>query len=88
MKWLVLEQNENELKEWAKFENIDLDEYEIVLLKDICFVDSCTFRIETNIDNTHISDKELYYFNVLDGYYTKVFTNEEYIYYCLDGCWF
>lgn len=59
----------------------------VILMNKIEFVDSDTFRIENG--NLTIDNKDLFYFDGTQyGYYNNVFSNSDYIYYCLDGCWY
>lgn len=59
----------------------------VIVINNIEFVDSDTFRIENG--NLTIDNKDLFYFDGnYYGYYNMVFTNSDYTYYCLDGCWY
>jgi hypothetical protein len=70
-------------------DDYDKDNYHVVVVNKIDFVDSETFRIEHG--NVTIEKNDVYLYEGFDGYYgfyNKVFVNGSYTYYCLDGAWY
>ena len=69
-------------------DNHDGDDYDVILVNKIDFVDGETFRVEH--EGLIIEKNDVYLYEGFDGYYgfyNKVFVNGSYTYYCLDGTW-
>lgn len=88
--WLVEKQNKQELDLYIENWHKEVGDTEVlaeivIAVDEVEFVDSNTFRVSRDL----IDFNDLLYFDgAWDGYYNKVFTNEEYAYYSLDGQWY
>lgn len=88
--WLVEKENRQELDLFIENLHKEIGEQEqkneiVIVVDKVEFVDDNTFRVPRDfIDIENL----LYFDGSWDGYYNRVFTNEEYVYYSLDGQWF
>lgn len=88
--YLVLENDLNKLIEFNKreYKNKSIFKlFEVLVIEEIEFLDNITFRIKKDYKQLETANN-LYYFYEVDGYYNKMFTTDDYIYYCLDGCYY
>lgn len=57
----------------------------IIIVNSLEFIDDGTFRIPNDFE---IYNTDVFYFDgSWDGYYNRIFTNQEYTYYGYDGEW-
>jgi hypothetical protein len=80
------------LLEIEKQENSNGENYDFVFMDEslVKFVDLDTFRFDIFHEQVpkDLGDEILYFNGINYGLYDKVFTNETYVYYCLNGTWY